>query len=105
MSHANSFKRFLVGLLISTTSQASYSVTARNLTWEEAGTLKQCKVKTCMADDHGDQYVKVCSQHVNEDGTTSLIMVVLFSKIYGDDCYCPCVGYFIDAVKSGGSNE
>jgi len=99
MSFAKMMKTILVSLLMSTTVHASYPYTARHLTWDEAGTLKQCSVQTCKADDQGDQYIKVCSQYVNEDGTTTWIMMVMLSKMFGRDCYCPCVNYFIEEVK------
>jgi hypothetical protein len=99
MSFAKTMKTILVSLLMSATAQASYPYTARHLTWDEAGTLKQCKVQACKADDQGDQYIKICSQFVNEDGTTTWVMMVMFSEMFGRDCYCPCVNYFIDEVK------
>lgn len=99
MSFAKMMKVLLVGLLVSISAQASYPYTARHLTWDEAGTLKQCSARMCAADDRGDQYIKVCSQYVNEDGTTSFVMVVMLSEMFGSDCYCPCVNYFIDEVK------
>lgn len=99
MSLTRSMKIILVSLLMSATAFASYPYTARHLTWDEAETLKQCRVQTCAANDHGEQYIKVCSQYVNEDGTTSFVMVVMLSEMFGDDCYCPCVNYFIDEVK------
>lgn len=99
MSLAQLMKTILVSLLMSVTAKASYSYTARHLTWDEAGTLKQCSTHMCAANDHGEQYIKVCSQYVNEEGTTSFVMVVMLSEIFGSDCYCPCVNYFIDEVK------
>jgi hypothetical protein len=99
MSLTKTIKTILVGLLMSGTAQASYPYTARHLTWDEAGTLKQCSVQACRANDQGEQYIKVCSQYVNEDGTTTWVMMVMFSEVFGRDCYCPCVNYFIDEVK------
>ena len=99
MSFAKMMKTILVSLLVSVSAQASYPYTARHLTWDEAGTLKQCSVQACRANDQGEQYIKVCSQYVNEDGTTTWVMMVMLSEIFGRDCYCPCVNYFIEEVK------
>ncbi len=99
MSFIKIIKTILVGLAISAKAQASYPYTARHLTWDEAGTLKQCRAQTCTANDRGEQYINVCSQYVNEDGTTTWVMMVMLSEMFGSECYCPCVNYFIDEVK------